>query len=437
MTSIAGAVLSVLLLLPQQASAHPLDEFGDVNVYDQKQTLIMTPGLSRLVIDLTLYPMEKIKVWESIDVNRDQILNKEEKANWMKKGQEASWMERADQHINFEAVALEFPDYYDFFATKPSRVSIMFESTRSVTPGQVEYVYQGKDKKLGEIEFAAKGEKGLRVDNLEKTSADRVKFTLESGDEGGAVLATTSNNRLNRFLNTYVKVEDLPARLTVFALAVSFVLGALHALTPGHGKAIVASYLVGSKGTVWHALNLGLIVTITHTASVFLLGLASVWLTAVFVPNTVIKTLNVVSGVSVLLFGLYLVVKRGQRVLRHQHDHDHEHDVGHKHHHDVAINWKNLIPLGVSGGIVPCVDALAILIVAVSLGKIVFGLLLLTAFSVGLAAALVTIGVIAVLAQDQLQKRVRNMIHIEQYVSLASAGVVTLLGVGILLNVGI
>lgn len=437
MKSISGAALLVLLLLPQHVSAHPLDEFGNVNVYDQKQTLVFTPQKTILTIDLTLYPMEKIKVWESIDVNRDQVLSEEEKEYWMKKGQESSWMERAGQHINFEAVAVEFPDYYDFFATKPSRVSIMFESTPSVTPGHVEYVYQGKDKKLGEIEFAAKGEKGLRVDTLEKISADRVKFTLASGEEGGAVLGTTSNNRLNSFLNKYVKVEDLPARLTVFALAVSFVLGALHALTPGHGKAIVASYLVGSKGTVWHALNLGLIVTITHTASVFLLGLASVWLTAVFVPSNVIKTLNIVSGLSVLLFGLYLVVKRGQRVLLHQHDHYHEHDVGHKHHHDGAINWKNLVPLGVSGGIVPCVDALAILIVAVSLGKIVLGLLLLTAFSVGLAAALVAIGVIAVLAQDQLQRRVRNMIHIEQYVSLASAGIVTLLGLGILLNFGI
>lgn len=422
--------------------AHPLDEFGNVNVYDQKQTLVVTPQKSSLVIDLTFYPMEKIKVWESIDANRDQVLTKAERDTWMKKGQEASWLEVAGRRIDFEASSLQFPDYYDFFSAKPVTVSITFEADQRVLGSEVTYVYNGKDKRLEEIEFAARGEGGLRVDGLEKISPDSVGFRILEGPGGGMVLGLTTNSRLNDFLNKYVKPTDLPGGVVVLAMGIAFVLGALHALTPGHGKAIVASYLVGEKGTVWHAINLGLIVTVTHTASVFVLGLASVLLTAIFVPARVIKTLNMVSGLAVLGFGLYLLVKRGLVIIKkdrgHDHGHEHEHEHEHEHHHEeMTISWKNLIPLGVSGGIVPCVDALAILIVAISLGKVFLGLGLLIVFSLGLAAALGGIGVAAVLAKNQLGKRVKNIEGMEKYVSLVSAAVVTLLGLGILLNTGI
>lgn len=425
-----GLVLGLLFFLPAGAGAHPLDEFGTVNVYDQKQTITLAPNKTSLTIDLTFYPMEKIKVWESIDTNRDQILTQEERDIWMKKGQEASWLEISGQRIGFEAVKLQFADYYDFFGSKPAKVSITFETRQRVGPGKVGYFYQGKDKRLEEIELEVKGENGLRIDDLRKALPDEVEFLVSGGEGVGVVLGMTTNNRLNAFLNKYVKVDVISSRLVVFAMAVAFLLGALHALTPGHGKAIVASYLVGEKGTIWHAINLGLIVTLTHTASVFVLGLASVLLTAVFVPATVIKTLNMVSGVAVLLFGLYLVVKRSLLIFRKDHVHEH-------HHEEMVISWKNLIPLGVSGGIVPCVDALAILIVAISLGKIVFGLMLLVAFSLGLATALVGIGVLAVVAKDRMQERIKNITGAEKYISVVSAAVVMLLGIGILFNFGI
>ncbi len=443
--------LFVFISVSSTVYAHPLDEIGDVKVYDQKQTLTLSPEKTILTIELTFYPMEKIKVWESIDANRDQQLTQEEKDTWMKKGQEASWIETQNGKSGFEAKKLEISDYYDFFSSKPKSIQISFESEGQMVAGNASYFYIGKDRKLEELDITIQGQDGLKVDTITKNSPDSISFNVSEGEGGGTVLGMATGSRLQRFLDTYVKASDIPTRLFVFAFFIAFFLGAFHALTPGHGKAIVASYLVGSRGTIWHAINLGAIVTITHTASVFLLGIASVLLTSYFVPSTVVKTLNTISGLGILIFGIYLIIKRGRRLFasdesireehshsHHDHLHSHTHEDGTEHHHDeIGISWKNLVPLGISGGIVPCVDALAILIVAISLQKTALGLLLLVSFSLGLAAALVSIGIVAVLAKDQLQKRVKNISYIEKYVSLLSAIVVTLLGVGILMGVGI
>lgn len=466
-------IISILILFFFNftiTNAHPLDETGDVKVYDQTQRLLFTPEKTVLTIDLTFYPTEKIKAWESIDTNRDQKLTEEEKTIWMKKGQEASWLEVDRRKIELEATKLTFPDYYDFFGQKIGKVSIEFGANQILGEGAVTYFYQGKDKKLEEITFEANGIDGLKIENIQKKSSEAISFEIQKGvQEENKVLGLTTSNRLNHFLNTYVKAENIPMNLLLFAFVVSFFLGALHALTPGHGKAIVASYLVGSRGTVWHAINLGVIVTITHTTSVFLLGLLSIILTEYVVPATVVRTLNTISGILVLGFGLYLVVKRvrvlrwdvrggkldnevGSEISRNQefshqesrftHRISHllsfKHNHAYKHNHQIIeITWKNLLPLGISGGIVPCVDALAILIVAISLQKTIFGLLLLVFFSVGLAAALISIGSFAVLAKGQFQKRLSFAAGFEKYVSLMSAIVVTLLGLGILLNFGI
>src|SRR5690242_9868951 len=81
---------------------------------------------------------------------------------------------------------------------------------------------------------------------------------------------------------------DLSAGAIAAGLAVAFGLGAVHALSPGHGKTIVAAYLVGSRGTLRHALLLGASVTFTHTISVFLLGIGTLFLSAYIVPEKII-----------------------------------------------------------------------------------------------------------------------------------------------------
>src|SRR5712692_2785085 len=197
--------------------------------------------------------------------------------------------------------------------------------------------------------------------------------------------------------------------------------GAVHALAPGHGKTLVAAYLVGEHGTVWHALILGLVTTITHTGAVLILAGVLLIMNPERVPN-----LELFGGLLVTGMGLWLLLRR----LAGQADHFH---LGHGHHHhhehlpqgskiedgrsrieetDGPLNprssildpqpastvggWWGLIALGVSGGIVPCYDAIIMLIFAVSARRLWLALPLLLAFSAGLAGVLIVIGILVV-----------------------------------------
>src|ERR1700683_2676198 len=116
------------------------------------------------------------------------------------------------------------------------------------------------------------------------------------------------------------------------AIGIAFVLGAAHALTPGHGKTIVAAYLVGSRGTLKHAAFLGGMVTLTHTITVFLLGLATLFLFQYVVPQKVTQVLGAISGLSIVVIGGWMLYKR-VRGAGHTHSHDHEHEHEHSHEH--------------------------------------------------------------------------------------------------------
>src|SRR5579862_6673882 len=103
------------------------------------------------------------------------------------------------------------------------------------------------------------------------------------------------------------------------AVGIAFVLGAAHALTPGHGKTIVAAYLVGSRGTLRHAAFLGAVVTFTHTITVFILGVATLFLVDRVAPERLTRVLGVISGLSIVAVGAWMLYKK----IRHTHDHHH------------------------------------------------------------------------------------------------------------------
>ncbi|MFN7998993.1 MAG: hypothetical protein U0Q18_35550 [Bryobacteraceae bacterium] len=228
------------------------------------------------------------------------------------------------------------------------------------------------------------------------------------------------------FLSRLLHRGDLGIGLILLGMVVAFGLGAMHALSPGHGKTIVAAYLVGTRGTFKHAIFLGGMVTFTHTISVFLLGLTTLFLSQYVLPEKLIPVLGAISGISIVWIGATLLVKRARRLRGHghTHDHDHEHhhhdhDHGHDHHHhhdhdhvhgagghshvpegDVTIG--SLIALGASGGLVPCPSALVLLLSAIGLGRTGLGMLLLVAFSAGLAVVLMGIGVLVLYAKHLL-----------------------------------
>jgi nickel/cobalt transporter (NicO) family protein len=233
-------------------------------------------------------------------------------------------------------------------------------------------------------------------------------------------------------------------------LGIAFVLGAAHALTPGHGKTIVAAYLVGSRGTLKHAAFLGAMVTFTHTVSVFLLGLATLFLFQYVVPQKVTQVLGAISGLSIVAIGGWMLYKRLRRAGHtHSHSHDHEHHHHHDHAHDHVhehthshehshgpgghthmpdeMSWSGLAALGASGGLVPCESALVLLLTAIALRRVGLGLLLLVSFSLGLALVLMAIGILVIYAKNLLPSSTGGN-RFFQWMPVASAAVVMLLG---------
>jgi nickel/cobalt exporter len=262
------------------------------------------------------------------------------------------------------------------------------------------------------------------------------------------------------YLSRMLSQKDIPFNVMLIGIAVAFAFGALHAKSPGHGKTMVAAYLVGSKGTMKQAAFLGGMVTLTHTISVFILGLVTLVFAKYLAPEKLVTWLGIASGISIVLIGASLFYKR-LRVLRkakahvdhghhhdhaaaHAHAHAHAHGLphSHDHHHDHAhgpyghshvpegkASLKSLIALGASGGMVPCPSALVLLLIAISLGHIGLGLLLLVSFSLGLAGVLMAIGMLVIYAKQYLPDPVKTSQHsMFRLIPVLSAFVIVCIG---------
>jgi nickel/cobalt exporter len=201
---------------------------------------------------------------------------------------------------------------------------------------------------------------------------------------------------------------DLTPGVLLLSLLVAMFWGAAHALTPGHGKAMVAAYLVGTRGKPRHAFMLGGTVTVAHTAGVFAIGLVTLGLSQFVVPEQLYPWLTLASGVLVVVVGAGVLRQRLRSRGRHEHHHhhhgdDHHHhgheDHGHHHVHDDALTSKGILGVGVAAGLLPCPSALVVLLSAIALHRVGLGLALIVSFSVGLAATITSIGLVAVLAR--------------------------------------
>jgi ABC-type nickel/cobalt efflux system permease component RcnA len=255
-------------------------------------------------------------------------------------------------------------------------------------------------------------------------------------------------------------VAGRPAGLgmILFAVVVAVTLGAVHALEPGHGKTIVAAYLVGSRGTAFHAVLLGLLVTASHTAGVYLLGGVTLYASRYVVPDRLYPWLGAASGLIIAGLGLALFLRRyaghasphghaHARGSSHSHvhaadgDHSHAHAHGQAHDaagsghahgsHETAVSIRELVALGVTGGIVPCPAALVVLLSAVVLRRVGFGLLLIAAFSAGLAAVLIAIGLLMVYARRLMARFRGDGPLFTRWLPLTSSVAVTVLGFAI------
>ncbi len=210
----------------------------------------------------------------------------------------------------------------------------------------------------------------------------------------------------------------------------------MHAMSPGHGKTIVGAYLMGSEVTAQHALFLGLTTTLTHTRGVFILGLATLFASQFILPERVLPWLSILSGFMVLAIGLNLFISRLRQSDEH-HDHHHHHDGEHHHHHHhikakTPVTWRNLLALGISGGLVPCPSALVLLLSAIAIGRVGFGLSLVVAFSLRLAFVLTALGLLLIYAKQRFEKlQLPKPQRLLRILPALSAFLISLIGLGI------
>jgi ABC-type nickel/cobalt efflux system permease component RcnA len=223
-------------------------------------------------------------------------------------------------------------------------------------------------------------------------------------------------------------------------------LGALHALEPGHGKTIVAAYLVGSRGTARHAFLLGLIVTASHTAGVFALGAITLYASRYIVPEQLYPWLGVFSGLTIAGLGGYMFLRRWSGL-----DLDHSHTSGQLHSHwfpstsrsgavpqpaptGKSVSLYQLFALGITGGIIPCPAALVVLLSAFALHRIGLGFFLIVAFSLGLAAVLIAFGMLMVYGRRFMARLRVDGPLTTRWLPVASAAFMTVLGAAIALR---
>jgi nickel/cobalt exporter len=287
------------------------------------------------------------------------------------------------------------------------------------------------------------------------TSSPRREMTIinTAPRPGSVQVQKTPRNRFTELISTQ---GDLSFWMLLSAGLIAAGLGALHALEPGHGKTLVAAYLVGSRGTAGHAGLLGLVVTASHMAGVYLLGIATLYASRHIVPDQLYPWLGTISGLSVAGIGILVFLRHWTGESG-----DHSHASGKNHSHwfssrakttanpgEVAssgestkrerpLSLRELCVLGITGGIVPCPAALVVLLSAFSLHRIGFGLFLITAFSAGLAFVLVMAGLVVVYAKRAMSSHLRSENRIVRNLPLLSSAFMIAMGIGLVLSSGV
>ncbi len=286
--------------------------------------------------------------------------------------------------------------------------------------------------------------------------ANKTQIVARADASGTMQLSPNKQSTPRNAFTELMTRQQLSFSFLVAAVLLAIGLGALHALEPGHGKTIVAAYLVGSRGTPTHAVLLGIIVTAAHTAGVYLLGAVTLYASRFIVPERLYPWLGVTSGLMIAALASFMLV----RALAGEAG-DHDHASGRAHSHwftslgkrgslnftSEASNAKNgeasadpnaprisfaqLLTLGITGGMVPCPAALVVLLSAISLNRVGVGLLLIVAFSCGLAAVLIGIGLLMVCGRRLMTKWRGEGAIAKRWLPAVSAGFMAILGVGI------
>ncbi|HEX5014838.1 MAG TPA: hypothetical protein VFV72_11850 [Candidatus Limnocylindrales bacterium] len=227
------------------------------------------------------------------------------------------------------------------------------------------------------------------------------------------------------------RAADVTPLMLLISLGTAFALGAGHALTPGHGKTLMAAYLVGSRGRPIHAVGLGMAVTVSHTLGILVIAALVVGAQGLLPPDLVVRAAPAIAAVTIAVLGGWMLVaevRRRVRARRAAAIHEGAHDHGLEHHHDhdddgtpdlhshggvahshlpaggSTLSWRGLFALGLAGGLIPSTSALFILLGSIVAGRPAFGFVLVVIFGLGMAVVMTTIGLAMVFARGRLDR---------------------------------
>jgi ABC-type nickel/cobalt efflux system permease component RcnA len=431
----------MLVVAGPAANAHPL---GNFSVNRAASLEISTDGVVlRYAIDMAEIPTLQLR--DTIDADGDGKLASSELRHFAEDS-----ADRIDDAVSLDAdgekVQLRRVEARASLAKgsgglRVLRIAATFTGRLPRAATTIAYADTSSDGRVGwrEVVARAVGPQGIVRSDVPETSPSgglrnyprdllsspldvtEAQIVVSPGATGGGTPASDPSpgeGILGGFGDRFTSLVEgeLSPGFLLAAIALSLGAGALHALGPGHGKTVMAAYLVGAEGRVRHAVVVGIAVSLMHTASVVVLGLVTLWASSLFAPEDVYPWLSFASGVVVLGLGGWLLRARlrkraHDRAHEHGHDHGHTHSHGHAHHHHHApggpspLSWKGMSAVALSGGLLPSPSALVVLLGAVALHRVALGVTLVGAFSVGLAAALTVVGIVVLKARAFAARR--------------------------------
>ena len=449
------AVLAVLVLPTGPALAHPLGNFT-VNTYSG---LRIQPD--RVVVDLVVDMAEipAVQTRRGIDGDGDGTVSADEAGAYAA----AACPEAAQKlavsvdgkraPLRFTSPEVTFPLGTAGLPTLRLTCVLVAETGEARGERTIEFVGAAYVDRVGWREITAVGDRTTVLDSNVAATSNSGRLTTYPDDllssppdqrratvrvrpggpaapavadavPGARVAQPRGLDGATRSFTDLVARQSLTVGFGVLALALAVGLGAIHAFAPGHGKTVMAAYLVGQRGSLRQAAVIGLTVTATHTAGVLLLGIVLSASTSL-APETFYPWLGLASGLTLVAIGAGLLsraVRRRPLLVPAGHGHDHggsEHGHGHGHghshgddhgidghHHDHRpVQWRSLVPLGLAGGLVPSPSAVVVLLGAIALGREWFGVALVIAYGLGMAVTLTGAGLLLVKARGALEHR--------------------------------
>lgn len=433
---LASALCAGFVLAPATARAHPLGNF----TINTAAGLIVRTGSISIDYFVDMAEIPAFQELDAIDLDADARVSDLESSAYraatcraLGDGLAISVDDRTAP-LTVRSSALTFPPGQAGLRTL--RLSCHLVTSTSEPAHRISFEDGNFPDRIGWREVTAVGDGAtlLRSDVPTESPSDRLR-TYPTGSAPLHVTAATVISRpggpsLDReprdgatpasggLLAGLVARPELGAGLIAVMVLAAVAVGALHALGPGHGKTLIGASLVGSGATIRHAVAVGVAVSVMHTASVLALGLTVITAERLASPERVYPWLGLASGLVALALGAWLLVTR-LHALAEERRHGHAHPVR-------SLSRGGLLALAFSGGILPSPSALVVLLGSISLGRTALGLVLIAAFSLGLAGSLVLVGALAVRVRHLASRRVPN--GIMRFAPVASAGGIATIG---------